>query len=191
MVLFTPLPVFFVYSSLSNIPFLLLTMEPSIATSRAHLEQIILAQRNPSFPMFYSPYDLSNDFVPLYGCRRRSSEPSLCTWGAPPPSYDDLMQTIDYRHDGRPPRFRSSMALSDILEEEDVEVIICDIVPPSPTSSTNSSSTLSSVRSKLSPASVSNKLRNLARAFRVKLRKHRPAVVVNDGSKTGLDLFSS
>ena len=88
---FHPIAGLFVFSSLSFLLSLLLDMDPSAAMNRAYLEQMILAQQNPSFPTFCSPYDLSDDFVPLYGCRHRASEPCLSTWTAPPPSYDDLM----------------------------------------------------------------------------------------------------
>ncbi|GJE96905.1 hypothetical protein PsYK624_131130 [Phanerochaete sordida] len=163
--------------------------------SREYLEQIIAAQQAYTFHTQYSPHDPPNDFIPLYACRRRSSDPSLSTstWGASPPSYDDLMRTVDARHVNQQPRFRSSVALSDILEEDDVEVIICDIVPPSPTSSTKSASTSSSLRlrGKIARSAISGKLLHIARSLRVKFQKRHPAAIVNNGTKAGLDLFDS
>ncbi|EKM55100.1 uncharacterized protein PHACADRAFT_255476 [Phanerochaete carnosa HHB-10118-sp] len=167
-------------------------MNSTVYAGQSRLEQTP-AQQTTFFRIPFSPYDPPNDFIPLYACRRRSSEPSLSSWGAPPPSYDDLMKTVDYRHIDRTPRFRSTAALSDILEEEVMEVIICDIVPPSPTviSSSKSTSTSSSFRSNIRRSIVSEKLLSLVHLLRTKYKKRRPVLVTNDGSKDGLDLFDS
>ncbi|GBE81831.1 hypothetical protein BKA93DRAFT_827995 [Sparassis latifolia] len=48
-----------------------------------------------------------------------------------PPPYEDLMKTVDYRHTEEPPRYRSSFALSDIFEDDEIEIEISSILPSS------------------------------------------------------------
>ncbi|KAH8106918.1 hypothetical protein BXZ70DRAFT_1003813 [Cristinia sonorae] len=89
------------------------------------------ARKPSSQPSLRSQY--STQSLPSYRSRPSSHQSRRAATTKLPPSYDDLMRTVDYRFHDQPPRYRrSSFALSDIWEEDEVEIEISDVLPGSP-----------------------------------------------------------
>ncbi|KAI0086419.1 hypothetical protein BDY19DRAFT_908382 [Irpex rosettiformis] len=128
--------------------------------SRSTQNRIILPRVEPPCVAF-SPYFPPERVVPPHGHKRSRS--IYCRPLHPtPPSTVDLMQTVDLRFSGYTPNRRSSFDLSDILEEDEAEIDIDDILPPSPTLEQCSASTLTA-RSTRTLERVGRKLKDVLR----------------------------
>ncbi|TCD70272.1 hypothetical protein EIP91_004173 [Steccherinum ochraceum] len=87
-------------------------------------------RRSSSQPVIRSQY--ASFTLPSYRPQAPSRRSRQAAQHALPPSYEELMKTVDYRYVEQPPRYRSSFALSDIWEEDEVEIEISSILPNSP-----------------------------------------------------------
>ncbi|PSS31071.1 hypothetical protein PHLCEN_2v2403 [Hermanssonia centrifuga] len=143
-------------------------------------------------PFQYS-YDLSDDSLPLYD--RRPLAVAYHPSHVSLPVYQDFMETVDYRRCqlAKPPRCRSSFALSDISEEGEVENGLGEMSPSSPKSSSASStpSVASSLplSQRLKKAVFETKIFDFVVHIRAKCRRVGVRAIENDGTKTGLDLI--
>jgi len=143
----------------------------------------------------FSPYFPPENSLPLYG-HRCSTYTRYSPFHGATASHVDLMKTVDLRHIDFPTHRRSSFDLSIILEE-DAEIDISDILPPSPVSTRSSSSSvlksitsLSGIGRRLKVALTTTKISTLVVGLCTRCRRAGPPPVVNDGSKIGLDLLA-
>ncbi|KIP08862.1 hypothetical protein PHLGIDRAFT_357358 [Phlebiopsis gigantea 11061_1 CR5-6] len=157
-----------------------------------------------------SPYAQPNAALSLYTQLPPFPHAAACL--NPPPSYDGLMRTVDRRHTDRPIRFRPSLALSDILEVDEGLVTDINVPSPSPTDMSSSHSMMTAVSPQNTDKDVFDPHNFLVRVYRSGTRfqltltekqkfirsmrskyrlGHRPQSVLNDGTKTGLDLLES
>ncbi|KAI0689444.1 hypothetical protein BC835DRAFT_1418540 [Cytidiella melzeri] len=160
------------------------------------------AQNRPNFPhieppcVAFSPYFPPERCLPLYGHKRTRS-----VYFSPlhfaPSSADDLMKTVDFRHVDYAPVRRSSFDLSDIFEEDEVDIDVAEILPPSPSATHHSSTfsakstrTLSKIGRKVRDVFTLVKSTTFISCMQPRRRQAGPSPVVNDGTKTGLDLLA-
>ncbi|THH29847.1 hypothetical protein EUX98_g4354 [Antrodiella citrinella] len=100
-----------------------------------------------------------------------------------PPSYDDLMSTVDHRYIEQPPHYRSSFALSDIWEEDEYEIEISNVLPGSPEYE-------DSIQLERKRTHFSKKVVAFVLSLRHKLQRNGAQPVTNIGHSKHLDLLA-
>ncbi|KAL4244869.1 hypothetical protein ABKN59_001520 [Abortiporus biennis] len=129
-------------------------------------------------------------FIPLYGHPKPScSSYSQFSRSAPPPYHEDpLMKTVDYRYVDPPPKYRrSSFALSDIFEEDEIEIEISSILPPLNSSTSSPASSICQRSTTLSR--IGQKLMNFFATVKDKCQRAGTRIVMNVGTNAELDLL--